>query len=163
MSDTPRNDAAMAEILASMRRIVAENEPGVRRLTQASDALGVLVLTRAMRTDLPPPNDDEQTDDAPPAVAAPGTLTRSSPDASPDRTVGVRRDMARSERADADETAAMLEGAPDSALDEAAVADIVRAVLRDEFSGTFGRNLTQQIRSLVHAEVTRALAARDQK
>jgi hypothetical protein len=55
----------------------------------------------------------------------------------------------------------MLEGAPDGALDEAAVADIVRAVLREEFGGEFGKNLTQQIRTLVHAEVTRAMASRD--
>jgi hypothetical protein len=45
------------------------------------------------------------------------------------------------------------------ALDEAAVADIVRAVLRQEFSGDFGKSLTQQIRILIQREVTQQLEA----
>lgn len=159
MSDAPRNDAAMAEILASMRRIVAESEQRGRRFAAGPDDPEVLVLTRAMRIDLPPPDEEELAAEQAAARTEEAVRTLRSEAA----RIADRPAATPADRSPADETAAMLEGAPDSMLDEAAVADIVRAVLRDEFSGEFGRNLTQQIRSLVQAEVTRALASREQK
>lgn len=113
----PSNDAAMAEILASIRRIVADEN----RVGAAFDAEGdVLILTREMRID-----DDDEADAAPPAF---GLSTAS--------------------------------GLPEAALsvDEAAVVEIARIVLRDEFDGEFGRNLTTQITQLVREEVARALS-----
>jgi hypothetical protein len=95
MSDAPRpQDPAMADILASIRRIVADE-------SAAGEPEGVLLLTPAMRAD----------------------------SASPD-----------------------LE-AVSSGLDEAVVADIARAVLREELGGQLGEALTARIRALIRDEV----------
>lgn len=152
MTDTPRNDAAMAEILASMRRIVSENERRARSFTPGPDDLDILVLTRGMRVDLSPDEVGEEE----PETQLPAPLRE------PVRPVEtVCADRASAPETEPDETRALLEGAPDGTLDEAAVADIVRAVMREEFRGEFGKSLTQQIRTLVHAELTRAMASRD--
>jgi hypothetical protein len=44
-------------------------------------------------------------------------------------------------------------------FDEAQIADIARAVLRQEFAGEFGRDLTRKIRTLVREEVAQAIDA----
>lgn len=129
----PRNDAAMAEILASIRRIVAdEDRAGVSKGPHAIHG-DVLILTQAMRI----ADDDFE--------ASPSVLTPAAPQPEP---------------ASAQQVAAHSVSAPEGALsvDEAAVVDIARIVLRDEFEGEFGRNLTEQITRLVRAEVARALA-----
>lgn len=46
-------------------------------------------------------------------------------------------------------------------LDEEALREIVRAVLREELSGPLGERITRNIRKLVHAEIARALSVRD--
>jgi hypothetical protein len=99
MSDAPRpQDPAMADILASIRRIVADE-------SVASEPEGVLLLTSAMRAD----------------------------SVSPD-----------------------LE-AVSSGLDEAVVADIARAVLREELGGQLGEALTARIRTMIRDEVATAM------
>jgi hypothetical protein len=160
MSETPRNDAAMAEILASMRRIVAENDQRSRRFVEGPDDPEILVLTPEMRLDAPAeaPSAGARPSPVVPPPAAPDPLT---PPAAQREDADGR--AAPKAAAPSDDAAAMLAGAPDAALDEAAVADIVRAVLRDEFNGAFGRGLTQQIRTLVQTEVARTLAAQQQK
>lgn len=109
MSDNrPRNDAAMAEILSSIRRIVAEEDRrGPQRTVPGADD-DVLVLTAEMR--LP--------DDAPPAP--PEEAFTLSPE-------------------------------------EAMIADVARAVLRDELDGEIGRLLQRRIRDTVRQELRRAL------
>lgn len=98
MSDTPRpQDPAMADILASIRRIVADE-------SAAAEPEGVLLLTPAMRADAAPPD---------------------------------------------------LE-AVSSGLDEAVVADIARAVLREELGGQLGEALTARIRAMIRDEVAAA-------
>ncbi len=103
----PRNDAAMAEILSSIRRIVAEEDSrGVAKGAPLEDA--VLLLTPEMRLpdDAPPPPPEERFE---------------------------------------------------LSADEAIIADVARAVLRDELDGEFGRLLQSRIRDAVRVELARAL------
>jgi hypothetical protein len=60
--------------------------------------------------------------------------------------------------APADEVEAMPADLP--ALDEGAVAKLVRAIIREELQGALGERITQNVRKLVRAEINRALAAR---
>ncbi|SDZ81712.1 hypothetical protein [Rubrimonas cliftonensis] len=194
MSDqTPRDDAAMADILASIRRIVTdEQRQGGTGRRAASDG-DLLELTPEMRIDggsrapadrqpraqpltpnpdLTPPTPrhgpapaaaaDHAAAPAPGADAPGRAAVRpaaSEPVVGKPRVDGPARPEAPSPGAGA----AMGEDAPELPggfpIDEAVVADIARAVMREEFSGAFGRNLTQQIRQLISAEVSRALAA----
>lgn len=147
MTDSrPRNDAAMAEILASIRRIVAdEDRCGVQG--ELSESGGdVLVLTSEMRV-----VDDEGGDFVQTAVAH----HRVPEDESAERRVPALYEASRSAAARVPSPEAEL------SVDEAAVVDIARVVLRDEFEGEFGRNLTEQITQLVRAEVARALTKQD--
>jgi len=115
--ERPRNDAAMAEILASIRRIVADEDARAAPVPHVEG--DVLILTREMRI--------------------------------------LDEDAA----AETKSAAASRDGEPPEAalsVDEAAVVEIARIVLRDEFDGAFGQNLTAQITQLVRAEVARALA-----
>lgn len=137
MSDTPpRNDAAMAEILASIRRIVAdEDRRGVASAKMGQSRLpptgaDVLELTPDMRIDDAKPRETSATPVAPAANKAPEAAA--APDAEP----------------------------IELSVDEAVVVDIVRAVLRDEFEGAFGAELTRKLRKLASDEVSRALAER---
>jgi cell pole-organizing protein PopZ len=118
MTETPpRNEAAMADILASIRRIVAEED---RR-------------------------------SPPPAATALDALADGVFDLTPDMRIDGERDNGLG-----------LE-APEPAtptVDEAAVADIARTVLREELNGPLGVALTQNIRKLVREEIARALAER---
>ncbi|PKP67079.1 MAG: hypothetical protein CVT86_02405 [Alphaproteobacteria bacterium HGW-Alphaproteobacteria-8] len=141
----PRNDAAMAEILASIRRIVADED---RRGAQQTPFLAqgdVLVLTQEMRIS----NDDgDCDDDEATAVSNVAPQRLGAAVMKPNPTPAY------------DQSTEETGSAPEAALsvDEAAVVDIARIVLRDEFEGEFGRNLTEQITQLVRVEVARALA-----
>lgn len=46
-------------------------------------------------------------------------------------------------------------------IDEDALRDLVRDILREELQGTLGERITRNVRKLVRAEINRALAARD--
>ncbi len=127
----PRNDAAMAEILASIRRIVADEDRGATSAARFADDGDVLILTQEMRI-------------------ADEPIGTASPAAGP-RTIATHHAPRGADVALAQPEAAL-------SVDEAAVVDIARLVLRDEFEGEFGRNLTEQITQLVRAEVARALA-----
>jgi cell pole-organizing protein PopZ len=169
MTEAPRNDAAMAEILASMRRIVAESDQRSRRFVEGPDDPELLVLTPEMRLDAPAQAPSRPAEPArpspavpPQAAAGPSGLSQAPQRGQADAVVPPQV-VPPQIAAPLDDAAAMLAGAPDATLDEAAVADIVRAVLRDEFNGAFGRSLTQQIRSLVQSEVAKTLAAQQQK
>ena len=52
------------------------------------------------------------------------------------------------------------EGNPVTVLDESALNDIVRALIREELQGVLGERITQNVRKLVRAEINRALTAR---
>lgn len=57
----------------------------------------------------------------------------------------------------------ILDDAPEAAaaLDEEALRDLVRDIIREELQGTLGERITRNVRKLVRAEVARALAVRD--
>jgi hypothetical protein len=115
----PRNDAAMADILASIKRIVAEEDRRsnnqVPAFLDGSD--DVFELTPDMRVDA----DDLERDN-----------------------------LLATEAAEA--------AAP--SIDEAAVADIARIVVREELNGPLGVAMTKNIKKMIREEVQRALTDR---
>jgi hypothetical protein len=115
----PRNDAAMADILASIKRIVAEEDRRslnhVPTFAQGDDAVF-------------------------------------------DLTPELRIDDGGAELANALATEAPEATTP--TIDEAAVADIARIVVREELNGPLGVAMTRNIRKMIEDEVARALAAR---
>ncbi|OYW45055.1 MAG: hypothetical protein B7Z31_15945 [Rhodobacterales bacterium 12-65-15] len=52
------------------------------------------------------------------------------------------------------------DGNPVTVIDEAALQDIVRSLIREELQGILGEKITQNVRKLVRAEINRALTAR---
>ena len=120
MTETPpRNDAAMADILASIKRIVAEEDRRSQNHVPAfvDGADEIFDLTPDMRVDV---------------------------------------DVVERENALAAEAA---EAATPS-IDEAAVADIARIVVREELNGPLGVAMTTNIKRMIREEVQRALADR---
>ena len=58
----------------------------------------------------------------------------------------------------------ILDDAPEAAagvMDEEALRELVRDIIREELQGTLGERITRNVRKLVRAEVARALAVRD--
>ncbi len=53
------------------------------------------------------------------------------------------------------------DGTPLTVLDEAALQEIVRQMIREELQGDLGERITRNVRKLVRAEINRALIARD--
>ena len=53
------------------------------------------------------------------------------------------------------------DGTPLAVLDEAALQEIVRQMIREELQGALGERITRNVRKLVRAEINRALVARD--
>ena len=53
------------------------------------------------------------------------------------------------------------DGTPLAVLDEAALQEIVRQMIREELQGALGERITRNVRKLVRAEINRALIARD--
>lgn len=53
------------------------------------------------------------------------------------------------------------DGTPLAVLDEAALQEIVRQMIREELQGALGERITRNVRKLVRAEINRALMARD--
>lgn len=53
------------------------------------------------------------------------------------------------------------DGTPLAVLDEAALQEIVRQMIREELQGKMGERITSNVRKLVRAEINRALIARD--
>jgi cell pole-organizing protein PopZ len=118
MTETPpRNEAAMADILASIRRIVAEEDRQSRNVGTDYATGEVFVLTPDMRAE----ND-------------------------PDTAGAVLVDV--------------VEEAMTPSIDEAAIADIARTVVREELNGALGLAMTRNIKKLIREEVARTLAER---
>lgn len=155
----PRNDAAMADILASIRRIVAEEDARVAATAPAPPGPqgDILELTPEMRADRAQP---EPAAEPEPAAAAPSDPARPSGSATPFGAASPAATAAASETAGLappprdDDLALDLSDLP---VDEAQVAEIVRAVLRDELRGDFGARLSERIRAVVREELARAI------
>lgn len=80
-----------------------------------------------------------------------------------------RQDESEAGRAEAGKTDAQrlqselldADGTPLAVLDEGALQEIVRQMIREELQGTLGERITRNVRKLVRAEINRALMARD--
>jgi hypothetical protein len=70
--------------------------------------------------------------------------------------VAVRPDVLR---LTAEDMLTDSEGNPLTVLDEAALQQIIRQMIRDELKGVLGERITHSVRKLVRAEINRALAA----
>lgn len=57
--------------------------------------------------------------------------------------------------------ARFLDEPEDAELDENAMRELVRDIIREELQGTLGERITRNVRKLVRAEIARALAVRD--
>lgn len=57
--------------------------------------------------------------------------------------------------------ARFLDEPDEDAMDEVAMRDLVRDIIREELQGTLGERITRNVRKLVRAEIARALAVRD--
>jgi hypothetical protein len=185
MSDTPpiRDEAAMADILASIRRIVKEEETRVTMTSAAPPGPQgeILELTEAMRVDA---ETAQEPVDAPPKVATLSPLhveplhtsEGATPNALAQSQAAPPSLLPTREGSDADSPAPAANPSPaqpaqtpsapnaseidvdlsDLPIDEAQVADIVRAVLREELRGDLGRAISRKIRDISREEIARA-------
>jgi cell pole-organizing protein PopZ len=138
MTDQRPNDAAMADILASIKRIVAEEDK--RFATSPLATIGdVLELTPEMRVGQGDPAEGRRAGAPSPGVApatgapTPRLAGGAPPPAAP---------------------------APADVSDER-IAELARTVVRQELAGAFGQTLTRNVKALIKDEVARALAARE--
>jgi hypothetical protein len=185
MSDTPpiRDEAAMADVLASIRRIVKEEENRVTMLSAAPPGPQgeILELTEAMRVDAetaqePVDARPEATPTSPLHSEALGASQDAAPDALAQSQPAPPSPRPTLEGPDADSPApaakasqahpAQTPSAPNASeidvdlsdlpIDEAQIADIVRAVLREELRGDLGRAISRKIRDISREEIARA-------
>ena len=160
---TLRDDPAMNEVLASIRRIVREEEARAAEASAAPPGAqgDVLELTEAMRVDragAPPPVADPGPAVRTPAAAAPAPEPPRSPTppkpAAEAPPVLPAADAEAAPMRDADGLEHALD---DLGLDEAAVAEIARAVLREELDGALGERISARLRDLVREEIARVV------
>lgn len=73
----------------------------------------------------------------------------------------VRARLEADLRAEAEAGALFDEGPGPGMVDEEALREIVRDIIREELAGTLGERITRNVRKLVRVEINRALAARE--
>lgn len=136
-------------------------------LDEQNDALDPIVVFAAngrVRTENPPdaayqPESDDAEAEAAPLVAEASGLADEQPvaDRSADLASAAPR-LGVLELSAAD-LLTDSEGNPLTVLDEAALQQIIRELIREELKGVLGEKITQSVRKLVRAEINRALAA----
>ncbi len=150
----PTGDAAMADILASIRRIVREEEQRVAATAAAPPGPqgDVLELTPAMRVDIDAPAAEEAATDAPAAavVAAAPEPEGETPAATDAEAPAAGAGSAAPAAGEVDYDVS------DLPVDEAQIVEIVRAVLRDELNGPLGAQISRLIRDIAREEIARA-------
>jgi hypothetical protein len=99
------------------------------------------------------PSQAAATDMATPPVAEETPVHVPAPAAAEDRGAAEPTDTASPSLFDKD-------GNPLTVLDEDALHDIVRQLIREELQGALGERITRNVRKLVRAEINRALTAR---
>jgi hypothetical protein len=148
---TPPDDAAMADILASIRRIVSEEEKRVAATSPAPPGPqgDVLDLTSDMKVGAAATPENPPAGPASPEGAAEAPTGHTAGDApEPD---------AREAQGDAAAAESGLEvDLSDLPVDEAQIADIVRAVLREELRGDLGKAITRKMHEISREEIARA-------
>ena len=146
MSDgKPGEDRSMSEILASIRKIVSDEETtrraadDERRKAEATSDPGVLVLSGDMRPAAPAATAGG-TDEEPLDLSAAKQLTLGNPEAA---------------------KAAPVEFSAAPGLSEDDVERIVRRVIREELQGPIGQQISRKVKSLIREEVSKALGDDD--
>ena len=159
----PVNDpAAMADILASIRRIVAEEDRKFERSPLRPPESGeVLVLTPAMRIDTRPDRAAAAPETAVPRPApaeagAPAAVPASPPPFAPK----VAAPAASAVAEDARPSPAGSPGAVQLSADEAAMVEIARAVFHEEVERIGAEALAPLIRDMVREEIENAFDKR---
>lgn len=161
------DDRSMGEILASIRKIVTEEERARREAEEArrrgEDPVGVLVLTSDMRVwrrdDHGADNDDDREKHGGGGVGDDEPLELGPDDRAPaDPAEEARGDVApRRSRA----LAAAVDFHPPAVLSETDVEDIVRRIVREELKGPVGQQISRRVKGIVADEVRRMKDERD--
>lgn len=153
--------AEEAEVLRSNEHILAAatdelSEPwldndGTANETPAVDAAGVIDDSRP-----------DETDSGEAGTAAAAVEAELHQPSEPS-TQGAFKGAAVQDGAAPHMTADIVDadGTPLAVLDEAALQEIVRQMIREELQGDLGERITRNVRKLVRAEINRALIARD--
>ena len=149
MSDGKRDDdRSMGEILASIRKIVSDEETtrkvaeDGRRRDEASSGAGVLVLSGDMRAS-----------EAGLDNAAPSTV---SPEAPLDLGASAKQVTLGDPEA-AEAARPKVDFAPAPGLTEEEVEEIVRRVVREELQGPIGQQISRKVKALIVQEVAKAI------
>ena len=102
------------------------------------------------------PQDEPPPAEPSPAASSPATSSLATPDAEPAPEGGDTTD-------DKAEDPALFDDDVDDGLvlDEEALHEMVRDMIRQELQGALGERITRNVRKLVRAEINRALASRD--
>ncbi|MEL7462470.1 MAG: hypothetical protein AAFN79_00265 [Pseudomonadota bacterium] len=146
MVDKRDDDRSMSEILASIRKIVSDEETTrreaeeTRRRDEAGSGGEVLVLSGDMRTARPasPPVEPEA------AEAAPLDLSSAATQLS----LGEPKAAAAQPKVDF---------APAPGLTASEVEEIVRRVVREELQGPIGQQISRKVKALIRHEVSKAI------
>ena len=95
-------------------------------------------------------------------VAAPAALEPAMPLAGPEDNWADRAEAeAVAELRDADQSAEPTPLYDDLTFDEQVLRDLVRDLIREELQGALGERITRNVRTLVRAEIARAIATQD--
>lgn len=122
-----------------------------RRRAVSDDLLETLVEEESLAVETPAVTDDGRPDEAGVPDSPPSEPVAADIAAVPQ---GAAAPHMPAEMIDAD-------GTPLAVLDEAALQEIVRQMIREELQGDLGERITRNVRKLVRAEINRALIARD--
>lgn len=103
--------------------------------------------------------------DAPETAVEAAATEAGQQDVAPENWADAAEAAVRAELEDETVTEAyahFLDDAPEAGtIDEEALRELVRDIIREELQGTLGERITRNVRKLVRAEVARALAVRD--
>ena len=152
MADGKRDDdRSMGEILASIRKIVSDEETTRkaaeegRRKDEASSGAGVLVLSGDMRAA------------GAAAPAAPAPDPESDAETAPLDLATAAKQVSLGDPAAAAATQPKVDFTPPPGLSEADVEDIVRRVVREELQGPIGQQISRKVKALIRQEVAKAM------
>lgn len=155
MADGKRSDdRSMGEILASIRKIVSDEETtrktaeDERRKDEVSSGGGVLVLSGDMRA---------RGGMAATSGAAASGAAESEPAPAPLDLGLMARQVKIGDPAAAEAARPKVDFGPAPGLTEADVENIVRRVVREELQGPIGQQISRKVKALIVQEVAKAL------
>ncbi|MBD3764242.1 MAG: glycerol-3-phosphate dehydrogenase [Rhodobacterales bacterium] len=151
------------DVLASIRRLVSEDGRTAPRRGAGPDKL---VLTSALRVvgEPAPPDAGSAAQPEEPVAGRPEPLAPEpevlEPTDRPEDLLDWHDDPTPAAAAEVLDDTADPEVA-DFVIDEEALREMVRDILREELQGALGERITRNVRKLVRAEIARALTTRD--